>query len=325
MGIVLWELLTGDRLVYRRNDVQTVNRLLNDKFSPPSSVRPDIVAELDAIVMKALAKDPTERYQSAREMREALEEYLIARSHPVRQEEIGPLISELFKDERTVMRERIRHCIATAPDDSAMDNLPALSARPVDSLSSTPSGSRPETSAPFSVSSSRLSNTPGAVSGTLAATVDGVQTGSSPFPSPAAKKARVVMVTAVALAAVLGVTIYGAMGHSGAAPAATAGAVAPEKVAVPTPPAAETTPAPTPPAAEAPAAAAPAAASPVVATASPPKAQPGRHWTPPARPAAPAHAVATAAPPPPTPAPAPPPAAPTATATTHPREFNTSL
>src|SRR6202042_1856709 len=52
MGIVLWELLTGERLVFRRNDVQTVNRLLNDTFLPPSSVRADLDPELDAIVMK---------------------------------------------------------------------------------------------------------------------------------------------------------------------------------------------------------------------------------------------------------------------------------
>lgn len=321
MGIVLWELLTGERLVYRRNDVQTVNRLLNDKFSPPSSVRSDIVPELDAIIMKALAKDPAERYQSAREMREALEEYLIARSHPVRQEAIGPLISELFKEERTVMRERIRQCIATAPDDSAMDNLPALSARPLDSLTSTPSGSRPETSGPFAPSSSRLSNTPGALSGTLAATVEGSQSGTSPFPSAAARKGRVMLVTGIALAAVIAITVYGAIGHRGDASASAGPAVPTEKAATPAP-------AETPPAAETVAAATaptpPPAAAPVPVPAAPPsKAQPGRHWSPPPHAAPPAHATPAAAPPPPQAAPPAPP--PTPTATTHAREFNTSL
>ncbi len=119
MGIVLWELLTGERLVFRRNDVQTVNRLLNDKFPFPSSERPDIDPELDAIVMKALAKDPADRYQTALEMREALENHpCLARSHPVRQEEIGPLISEMFSSERSVMRQRIQQCIASAHDDA---------------------------------------------------------------------------------------------------------------------------------------------------------------------------------------------------------------
>jgi serine/threonine protein kinase len=320
MGIVLWELLTGERLVYRRNDVQTVHRLVNETFLPPSSVRPEIVPELDAIVMKALAKDRSQRYQSAREMREALEEYMIARSHPVRQEEIGPLISHLFKDERSLMRERIRKCIATAPDDGGVENLPAIG----DTLNtlSSPS-SRPTAATPFSRSAVRASHTPGAVSGTLAATIEEGQPGSEPMPSFASKKGRIVVV-AIAVAAMLMVAFYAAVGHLGGAPDAPGAAAAPEKIAAPSP---APEPAPT---TQAPVAAVNTAPPPGSAPVDPPaatpaKPQPARRWVGPSRYAPPQHA-ATIAPPPPAPAPPPPPPpAATATATTHPREFNTAF
>jgi serine/threonine protein kinase len=225
MGIVLWELLTGERLVFRRNDIQTINRLLNDNFAPPSAERGDISPELDAIVMKALAKDPERRYQTAQEMREALEEHLLARSHPVRQEEVGPLISELFSEERTLMRQRIRQCIASAPDDAGMDSLPALSSR---GLEVTPEGSRP-------LLEPRMSASPGALSGTLAATITRGGDGGLTAPASSKKLGVVLAVTAVA-AAVISVLIYAGVTHRAASPvAATAPLAEPAKTASATP------------------------------------------------------------------------------------------
>jgi serine/threonine-protein kinase len=72
LGVVLWETLCGQRLFARDNDVATMRAILDDPVPLPSTVA-DIPPALEAIVMKALARDPAERFASARAMGEALE------------------------------------------------------------------------------------------------------------------------------------------------------------------------------------------------------------------------------------------------------------
>jgi len=75
LGIVLYELATVRRLFKGDSDFMTMSGIVAGKIPPPSSRRPDLPAELEAIIMKALARDPAERFQSAAEMREALEAF----------------------------------------------------------------------------------------------------------------------------------------------------------------------------------------------------------------------------------------------------------
>jgi hypothetical protein len=73
MGIVLHELLTGRRLFAADTDAETVQRLQAFAVKPPSKLNDAVPKALDAIVMKALARDPRDRYQSAVELLRALE------------------------------------------------------------------------------------------------------------------------------------------------------------------------------------------------------------------------------------------------------------
>src|SRR5687767_2150501 len=68
VGIVLYELLTGTVPFTGDTPVEIAMKHLSEKPEPPSTQREDIPEELDLIVMRALAKDPAERYQSAEEM-----------------------------------------------------------------------------------------------------------------------------------------------------------------------------------------------------------------------------------------------------------------
>lgn len=70
-GVVLWETLTGRRL-FQGENLALVTSVLTGEVPPPSTVRPDIPPELDAIVLAALAKDPAMRYPTAQAMAEAL-------------------------------------------------------------------------------------------------------------------------------------------------------------------------------------------------------------------------------------------------------------
>ena len=71
-GIVLWEALTRRRLFFAADSRDTVNLLLTSTISPPSEFAPDLPRELDRVVLKALARDPAQRFESAHDFAEAL-------------------------------------------------------------------------------------------------------------------------------------------------------------------------------------------------------------------------------------------------------------
>jgi tRNA A-37 threonylcarbamoyl transferase component Bud32 len=75
LGIVLFELSTVRRLFKGNNDFLTMSSIVQGNIPKPSSYRPDLPTELEGIILKALSLDPGDRYQSADEMREALEAF----------------------------------------------------------------------------------------------------------------------------------------------------------------------------------------------------------------------------------------------------------
>lgn len=114
MGIVLWELLTHQRLITGDNAANTLHRLLNEPIPRVSDVQPDIDMELDRIVSLALKKEASERFQSAAEMREALEIWLS--THRARQEDVSRTMLALFASVRGEVQKQIqRHMALVAP------------------------------------------------------------------------------------------------------------------------------------------------------------------------------------------------------------------
>src|SRR5216117_1943646 len=73
LGIVLYELLTGTLPFNGDTPVEIAMKHLSTVPEAPSERRPDIPRDLDLIVMRALAKGPDDRYQSAEEMDSDLE------------------------------------------------------------------------------------------------------------------------------------------------------------------------------------------------------------------------------------------------------------
>jgi eukaryotic-like serine/threonine-protein kinase len=68
VGVVLYELLTGAVPFTGDTPVEIAMKHLSKVPEPPSSKRPDLPGALDQVVLRALAKDPDERYGSAEEM-----------------------------------------------------------------------------------------------------------------------------------------------------------------------------------------------------------------------------------------------------------------
>ena len=79
-GIVLYELLTGDVPFNGETPVEIAMKHLSQVPSAPSSIRSEIPRDLDLVVLRALAKEPAERYRSAKEMDRDLE--LVGRGDP---------------------------------------------------------------------------------------------------------------------------------------------------------------------------------------------------------------------------------------------------
>jgi serine/threonine protein kinase len=73
-GVVLWEVLTGRPLFLRSNEAATLYAIMNAPIPPPSKLRADVPPELDRIVARALARSPGDRYASAEEMANQLDE-----------------------------------------------------------------------------------------------------------------------------------------------------------------------------------------------------------------------------------------------------------
>ena len=76
LGVSLWEGLTLKRLFRRDSDAATLMAVAYDEVAPPSSVRSWLPPELDAIVMQALARNPDERFATARDLGRALSDQL---------------------------------------------------------------------------------------------------------------------------------------------------------------------------------------------------------------------------------------------------------
>jgi serine/threonine-protein kinase len=94
-GVVLWELLAGRPLFARDTDPATLYAIMNDPIRPPSKFRPDVPRGLDAIVARALARTQVDRFDSADEMADALDDFLTDQpKYDARV--VGRMMEELF-------------------------------------------------------------------------------------------------------------------------------------------------------------------------------------------------------------------------------------
>ncbi len=78
LGVVLHELLTLAPLFSADSDLGILHRVLVMPIAAPSRARADVPRALDAIVMKALERDPARRYASAAEMARDLDQFVVA-------------------------------------------------------------------------------------------------------------------------------------------------------------------------------------------------------------------------------------------------------
>lgn len=100
LGIVLHELLSGQSLFKRDNHIKSLRAITEDDVPAPSTLRAGITPEVDAIVLKALARNPDERYESAHALQIALVDHLVVTNDlVVAHEALEQLMGRLFAAE----------------------------------------------------------------------------------------------------------------------------------------------------------------------------------------------------------------------------------
>lgn len=99
LGICLWETIAGCRLFVRENQFHTMNAVMNLEVEPPTETVGKGDYKLDAIVMRALERDPDKRWSTAGEMERALRAYAAGLRPPASRASVAQLMKTLFEDE----------------------------------------------------------------------------------------------------------------------------------------------------------------------------------------------------------------------------------
>ncbi len=98
LGIVLYELLTVRRLFRADTRFATMQMIVDGNVVPPSTIREDIPPELEHIVLKALSPSPADRYQTADEMRLALEAFATSAGLTMSPARLSDYLKQQFGD-----------------------------------------------------------------------------------------------------------------------------------------------------------------------------------------------------------------------------------
>ena len=75
LGVMLYEMVTGEKPFPGQNITTVIYKIVNEDPVPPRQIDPSIHPGISAVVMRALEKEPEQRYQSCREMLEDLKNY----------------------------------------------------------------------------------------------------------------------------------------------------------------------------------------------------------------------------------------------------------
>jgi eukaryotic-like serine/threonine-protein kinase len=117
-GIVLYELLTGERLFVGESDFSTLEKVRNVELLPPSTYNRKIPDELERIVLKALTKEPGDRYQNAIDLHDELQAFVYTAGEFYSRKDLAGWMKKAFTKEiedETAKLESYRQLKAPVP------------------------------------------------------------------------------------------------------------------------------------------------------------------------------------------------------------------
>ncbi len=98
VGIILWELLAGQRLFLGDTDFQTVKRVQAAQVPSVSQINKKVPIELERIIARALARDPAARFPTARALGAELSKFMFRFAVPVSTFDIEHLVHGAIKE-----------------------------------------------------------------------------------------------------------------------------------------------------------------------------------------------------------------------------------
>jgi serine/threonine protein kinase len=102
LGVCLWEMLAGRRLFLGETDYETVQAVSAAKVPSLVGTHPEVDEQFNAVIQKALARQPKERFQSARELGDALASYLFHHQMKVTSYDIANLVKATLDRQKSV-------------------------------------------------------------------------------------------------------------------------------------------------------------------------------------------------------------------------------
>ncbi len=126
LGVVLHEMVTGQRLFSAGTDHKAMNAVLQRRIPPPSEICPDLPEELDRVLLGALERDHSKRTQTADQLRRGLEKVLSAIGQSVTQQDVAEWMQGAFSEQRDKRLKIERECIAEMREGRPSGEMPAM-------------------------------------------------------------------------------------------------------------------------------------------------------------------------------------------------------
>ena len=138
LGIVLYQLTTGRHPFKGESEVATLRNILDQPCPPPSQHVPSYPKTLEAVVMKALEKDPNRRFQTCAEFEAALDRVMPPTAPRVRPADVGRFVREVVGERGERRRDALKSAVKLADEQWANQaEAQRLMARPVHDIGMT--------------------------------------------------------------------------------------------------------------------------------------------------------------------------------------------
>jgi serine/threonine protein kinase len=123
VGILLYEMVTGKRLFIGESDFATLEKVRNAEVTPPKEHNPNISDALQAVVLKALARERDERYQTAAELHDDLQQFLIQDNTVFTGKRFGEVLKEEYHEEIDIERQKVEAFLRLPPPNTQQQQL----------------------------------------------------------------------------------------------------------------------------------------------------------------------------------------------------------
>jgi len=107
LGVVLYEWVTGFKLFTGESDVAVLKSITDGKIYKPSYFKGDVPEQIEQILMRALEKDPAQRYPTAWEMQYDLDKFLANNEFTPSNQHLATFMKQVFADEMEAERARL--------------------------------------------------------------------------------------------------------------------------------------------------------------------------------------------------------------------------